>query len=270
MAVSDPHMALFSLAGKTALVTGGAKGVGALISRSLARAGCTVIVTGRSIEVGEHFAAEVSRNDGPCTFLSHDLASIEGIQALVADLSQAQAPAPLSILVNNAGTFDAAPLETTSADRWDAVMALNLRTPFFMIKELMPLLARGAGKDDPARIVNIGSIGGLMPQSNGGAYAYGCAKAALHQLTRMLASDLRARNVNVNAIAPGYFPSDMTEGFFQAVPGLRDKMLASIPAHRFGSLEDIGGLVVFLCSRAGAYMTGNITTLDGGLLTAAV
>ena len=109
-----------------------------------------------------------------------------------------------------------------------------------------------------------------MPQSNGGAYAYGSAKAALHQLTRMLASDLRARNVNVNAIAPGYFPSDMTAGFFQAVPGLREKMLASIPARRFGSAEDIGGFVIFLCSRAGAYLTGSITALDGGLLTAAV
>lgn len=265
--MANSYAELFSLAGKTALVTGGAKGVGALIARVLVHAGCDVIITSRSSEAGERFVAEARSGGGHCTFLRYDLISIEGVEALAADLAQAH-PA-LHILVNNAGTFDAAPLESTSAGRWDAVMGLNLRTPFFLIKALMPLLTAEATNEDPARIVNIGSIGGLMPQSNGGAYAYGCAKAAVHQLTRMLASDLRSRNVNVNAIAPGYFPSDMTEGFFQAVPGLKEKMRAGIPAHRFGSAEDIGGMVAFLCSRAGAYLTGSITALDGGLLTAA-
>lgn len=262
-----PHADLFSLAGKTALVTGGAKGVGALIANTLVRAGCSVVVTGRSREAGERFIAQLPTDARGCAFLQHDLATTKGIEALGADLSQKHSA--LHILVNNAGTFDAGSLDTTSAERWDAVMALNLRTPFFLIKTLMPLLAAEATNADPARVVNIGSIGGLMPQSNGGAYAYGCAKAAVHQMTRMLASDLRSRNVNVNAIAPGFFPSDMTDGFFKAVPGLKENMLASIPAHRFGSAEDIGGFVTFLCSRAGAYLTGSITALDGGFLTAA-
>ena len=255
---------LFSLTGKTALVTGGAKGVGALITRTLVRAGCTVFVTGRSREAGERLVDELSAH-GSCTFLQHDLSSPEEIQALVRDLSERTGA--LHILVNNAGTFGGAPIGSVSSQSWEDLMGLNLRSPFLLIQELLPLLEAQASNDDPARVINIGSIGGLMPQGNG-AYAYGCSKAAIHQLTRMLASDLRARNVNVNAIAPGYFPSDMTAGFFEAVPNLEQTMLEKIPAKRFGSQEDIGGMVIFLASRAGAYLTGSITALDGGFLSA--
>lgn len=255
---------LFSLAGKTALVTGGGKGIGALISRSLVRAGCQVFITGRSREAGERLANELAA-EGRCTFLQHDLSSTEAVRALADDLGARTAS--LQILVNNAGTFSAEPLGSVSSQSWDDLLALNLRTPFLLTQALLALLEAKASNDDPARIINIGSIGGLMPQSNG-AYAYGCSKAALHQLTRMLASDLRGRNINVNAIAPGYFPSDMTAGFFEAVPNLRETMLAQIPAQRFGSEEDIGGAVIFLSSRAGAYLTGSITALDGGLLGA--
>jgi NAD(P)-dependent dehydrogenase (short-subunit alcohol dehydrogenase family) len=255
---------LFSLAGKTALVTGGAKGVGALISRTLVRAGCTLFVTGRSREAGERLVDELSAH-GSCTFLRHDLSSAEEVQALARDLRERTDA--LHILVNNAGTFGGAPLGSVSSQSWDELMGLNLRSPFLLIQALLPLLEAQASNADPARVINIGSIGGLMPQSNG-AYAYGCSKAALHQLTRMLASDLRGRNVNVNAIAPGYFPSDMTAGFFEAVPNLEQTMLEKIPAGRFGSQEDIGGTVIFLASRAGAYLSGSITALDGGFLSA--
>lgn len=255
---------LFSLAGKAALVTGGAKGVGALISQTLVRAGCNVFMTGRSRSAGERLVDELSPH-GSCTFLQHDLSSVEGIQALATDLAQRRSS--LHILVNNAGTFNAGDIGSVTSQSWDELMALNLRTPFFLVKELMPLLTADADNDDPARIINIGSIGGLMPQSNG-AYAYGCSKAALHQLTRMLASDLRSRNINVNAIAPGYFPSDMTAGFFDAVPDLEQTVLQRIPARRFGTQQDIGGMVIFLSSKAGAYVTGTITALDGGFLSA--
>lgn len=255
---------LFSLAGKTALVTGGAKGVGALITRTLVRAGCTVYVSGRSGEAGERLAGELAEQGG-CVFLRHDLSSPEEIQALGNDL-RAHTDA-LQILVNNAGTFGGAPIGSVSSQSWDEQLGLNLRTPFLLIQELLPLLEASASSADPARIVNIGSIGGIMPQSNG-AYAYGCSKAALHQLTRMLASDLSARHINVNAIAPGYFPSDMTAGFFEAVPNLEQTMLEKIPAKRFGSQEDIGGMLIFLASRAGAYLSGTVTALDGGFLGA--
>lgn len=255
---------LFSVSGKTALVTGGAKGIGALISRTLVLAGCQVFITGRSQEAGERLASELAEL-GSCTFLRHDLSSEEEVRALTQELGR-HTPA-LHILVNNAGTFSAESIGNVSGRSWDELMGLNLRTPFLLTQALLPLLEIGASAEDPARIVNIGSIGGLMPQSNG-AHAYGCSKAAIHQLTRMLASDLRSRNINVNAIAPGYFPSDMTAGFFAAVPGLEHSMLEKIPARRFGSQEDIGGTVIFLSSRAGAYLTGSITALDGGLLGA--
>lgn len=256
---------LFSLTGKTALVTGGAKGIGAMISRMLIRAGCRVFITGRSRPAAEQLAAELEP-DAALIFLQHDLSQPTGIQALVEELGTLCPK--LDILVNNAGTFNASELGSTSDDSWDQLMGLNLRAPFMLVQALLPLLEAAGTTADPARIINLGSIGGLMPQSNGGAYAYGCSKAAVHQLTRMLASDLRGRDINVNAIAPGYFPSDMTSGFFEAAPDLREQMLAQIPAGRFGSPEDVGGMVIFLASRAGAYLTGSITALDGGLLTA--
>src|SRR5690606_10532521 len=263
--MTDIYANLFSLSGKTALVTGGAKGVGAMITRVLVRAGCRVFVTGRSGEAAEALRAELGEAARP-TFLQHDLSREDEIQALADELGR-HCP-QLHILVNNAGTFDAGALGETTADSWDKAMGLNLRAPFMLIQALLPLLEAAGSAADPARIINLGSIGGLMPQSNGGAYAYGCSKAAMHQLTRMLASDLRGRHINANAIAPGYFPSDMTSGFLEAVPNPREQMLAQIPAGRFGSEEDIGGMVVFLASRAGAYLTGSVTALDGGLLTA--
>ncbi|PRB77466.1 SDR family oxidoreductase [Pseudomonas sp. MYb185] len=266
MTVSNVYEELFSLSGKTALVTGGAKGIGAMISRMLLRAGCKVFVTGRSRSAAEQLTTELGPDAAALTFLQHDLSQPEGIDALAAELDELCPQ--LNILVNNAGTFNAAPLGDTDSTSWNELMGLNLRAPFLLVQALLPLLEAAGSNADPARIINLGSIGGLMPQSNGGAYAYGCSKAAVHQLTRMLASDLRSRNINVNAIAPGYFPSDMTSGFFEAVPNLRENMLAQIPAGRFGSAEDVGGMVIFLASRAGAYLTGSITALDGGLLSA--
>jgi NAD(P)-dependent dehydrogenase (short-subunit alcohol dehydrogenase family) len=144
-------------------------------------------------------------------------------------------------------------------------MGLNLRTPFFLVRALLPALTLGSTSADPARVVNIGSIGGLWGKSSNGAYAYGASKAAVQQLTRMMASDLTAKGVTVNAIAPGFFPSDMTDGFFAAVPGLKDAVIEGIPAGRLGSADDIGGAVIFLCSRAGAYVSGAVIPVEGAL-----
>ncbi|MCY1292172.1 Rhamnolipids biosynthesis 3-oxoacyl-[acyl-carrier-protein] reductase [compost metagenome] len=246
-----------------ALVTGGAKGVGAMIASTLVRAGCQVIVTGRSQKAGEAFVSRLAK-EGQVEFRAHDLVDGEQIKALVEHIRQRYGR--LDILVNNAGTFSAEAMGQVAQDSWDQLLEVNLRAPFMLIQQALPLLERDASQD-PARVINIGSIGGLMPQSNG-AYAYGCSKAGVHQLTRMLASDLRNRGVTVNAIAPGYFPSDMTAGFFEAVPNLEQQMLEAIPAGRFGSAEDIGGTVVYLSSRASAYLTGTVIQLDGGLLVA--
>lgn len=259
----DFNQHLFGVTGKVALVTGGAKGVGAMIASTLVRAGCKVIVTGRSQQAGETFVSALA-TEGHVEFVAHDLADVKQVVALMDHIRQRYGR--LDILVNNAGTFTAEALGEVDAHSWDRLLELNLRAPFMLIQQALPLLERNPDQD-PARVINVGSIGGLMPQSNG-AYAYGCSKAGLHQLTRMLASDLRGRGVTVNAIAPGYFPSDMTAGFFDAVPNLEQKMLDAIPAGRFGSTEDIGGTVVYLSSRAGAYLTGTVTQLDGGLLVA--
>lgn len=251
---------LFDIAGKTAVVTGGARGVGAMITRTLVAAGVHVLVGARSARAGADFAAGLA-GPGSATFLEHDLSSMAGINALAEDV-RARADA-VHILVNNAGAFSAGPVEAADPLRWDAEMALNLRAPFFLTQGLLSSLRAAAKPGDPARVINIGSIGALWGRSSNGAYAYGATKAAIHQLTKMLAADLTAGGITVNAIAPGYFPSDMTDGFFAAVPGLKDAVIASIPAGRLGSEQDIGGTVIYLASRAGAYVSGTILPLEG-------
>lgn len=255
---------LFSIRGKTAVVTGGAKGVGAMISTALLRAGAKVIAVSRSGEEGESFAAGLAPH-GSCLFIEQDLATISGVRAAAAEIA-ARAP-NLDIIVNNAGAFSAGPIEAADEGRWDTELGLNLRAPFFLVKSLLPQLEAAARPGNPARIINIGSIAALWAKSNS-AYAYGAAKAGVHQLTRMLAADLAGRGITVNAIAPGFFPSDMTAGFFNAVPGLKEQLIAGIPARRLGSLEDIGGTVIFLSSRAGAYLSGAIIPVEGGLWSA--
>lgn len=253
---------LFSVTGKTAVVTGGAKGVGAMISRTLVEAGADVLIVGRGAEAGRSFA-EALTGPGHAIFLPHDLSTAQGVQAAAEDVA-ARVPA-LNILVNNAGVFSAGAIEDTRAEQWDHELGVNLRAPFFLAQALLPQLSAAAEPGDPARIISIGSIGALWGRSSNGAYAYGASKAALHQLTRMMASDLTGKGINVNAIAPGFFPSDMTDGFFQAVPGLKDQVVAGIPAGRLGEAEDVGGAVLFLASRAGAYVSGTVLPVEGAL-----
>src|SRR5690606_11234179 len=244
---------LFSLDGKVALVTGGQRGLGRMIADALVKAGCKVYVASRG--------APEPRDDRHG--LRCDLSSLDSLESLVDELSGREQQ--LHILVNNAGYFSGSTLEDADPGEWGRVMDINLRAPFFLVQKLLPLLERAASPEDPARVVNIGSIGGVMGPSNM-AYAYGASKAGIHQLTRNLAADLTPRQVTVNAIMPGYFPSDMTDGFFAAQPGLKDMVLARIPRGRLGSAADIGGLAIALCGRAGAYLSGTVTPLDGGAL----
>lgn len=255
---------LFSLVGKTAVVTGGARGVGAMISRSLLRAGAEVLVVARPGPTGEAFAEELSA-EGKCRFIAADLADAAGVEQAAAAIAEL-APA-LHILVNNAGVFSASAIEDASVADWDRGLAVNLRAPFFLVQSLLPQLRAAAAAGDPARIINIGSIAALWAKSSN-AYAYGAAKAGLQHLTRMLASDLTREGITVNAIAPGFFPSDMTDGFFTAAPGLREQVIKSIPAHRLGSSQDVAGAAIFLASRAGAYCSGATIPVEGGLWSA--
>lgn len=254
---------LFSLAGKTALVTGGAKGLGAMISSALAQAGARVIVVSRSpckaADIGPGLNAD------NCTCLTADLADIDGLRRVAAQVADL-AP-KLHILVNNAGSFSASDIPSASVERWDSEMAINVRAPFFLVQQLLDNLSAAASGGDPARVINIGSIAALWCKSNGG-YAYGASKAALHQLTRMLSSDLTPRRIHVNAIAPGFFPTDMSNGLFDANPGSREATIKLIPAARLGEPGDIGGMTVALCSRAGAYLSGAVIPLEGGLWSA--
>jgi len=260
--VKAPTADLFSIAGKVAVVTGGARGVGAMISRTLADVGADVLIVARGSAENEAFAKVLG---GRCALLAHDLATVEGVRA-AADAIRSRTDR-VDILVNNAGSFTAAPVEALDDDQWDREFAINLRAPFFLTQSLLPHLKAASKPGDPARVINIGSIAALWAKSSM-AYAYGATKAGVHQLTRMLASDLTGSGITVNAIAPGFFPSDMTAGFFEAVPGLREQMIESIPAKRLGEAEDIGGTVVFLASRAGAYLSGAILPVEGGLWSA--
>ena len=251
---------LFSLAGKQAVVTGGARGVGAMLSAALAKAGADVAIVARGGAQSEAFAAGIG-----ATLMAHDLSTMEGVRAAAAAIGARSDK--LHILVNNAGTFTAAPIDTLDEAQWDRELAILLRAPFFLVQSLLPQLRAAASQGDPARVINIGSIAALWAKSSS-AYAYSAAKGGLHQLTRALASDLTRQGITVNAIAPGFFPSDMTAGFFAAAPGLREQMIESIPAHRLGSAEDIGGAAIFLASRAGAYLSGAILPVEGALWSA--
>lgn len=251
---------LFSLAGKQAVVTGGARGVGAMLSTALAKAGADVAIVARGGAQSEAFAAGIG-----ATLMAHDLSTMEGVRAAAAAIGARSDK--LHILVNNAGTFTAAPIDALDEAQWDRELAILLRAPFFLVQSLLPQLRAAASQGDPARVINIGSIAALWAKSSS-AYAYSAAKGGLHQLTRALASDLTRQGITVNAIAPGFFPSDMTAGFFAAAPGLREQMIESIPAHRLGSAEDIGGAAIFLASRAGAYLSGAILPVEGALWSA--
>jgi len=253
---------LFGVSGKTAVVTGGAKGIGAMISRTLVEAGAKVIVLARDQAAGEAFCAEVGGVD-QIAFVACDLSAQSGIEEAARQVSGLTDK--VDILVCNAGMFSAGPVEDTSRAQWDQELSLNLGAPFFLIQALLPLLNKASQPDDPARVICISSIAALWGRSNSGAYAYGASKAGVQHLARLLASDLTGQGINVNAIAPGYFPSDMTDGFFAAVPGLKEQVIESIPAGRLGSQGDIGGAVLYLASRAGAYVSGSVLPVEGAL-----
>lgn len=251
----------FDVSGRSVLVTGGTSGIGAMIAEAFVRAGARVYVTSRKVAACEATAAELSR-PGHCQAFPADVGTAEGRQALREWLSARESS--LDVLVNNAGTTWGAPFEAYTEDAWDRVVSLNLKAPFFLVRELLPMLERSASADRPARIINITSIAGQQPASLM-AYAYGPSKAALNHLTRVLANELLGKNITVNAIAPGFFPSRMT-AHLRKTDDMERQLAQTVPMRRLGSMEDVGGLAIYLSSRAGAYMTGNVLALDGGML----
>lgn len=253
--------ALFDLTGKHALVTGGAQGLGRMIAEGLLRAGAHVAITSRKADVAQAAADEMGVI-GPCTAYAADLSTPEAAVDLAA--RYAADAGRCDILVNNAGKTWGGPIDSFPDKAWPGVMAVNVQTPFTMVRELLPLLRAGAAAHDPARIVNIGSVAGIKVERLQ-AYSYAASKAAIHMLTRDLAGDLAGDNITVNAIIPGFFPTKMT-AHMRDEEKVDPALLAHIPLKRLGAPGDIAGAVVFLCSRAGGYVTGAHIPIDGGLV----
>jgi NAD(P)-dependent dehydrogenase (short-subunit alcohol dehydrogenase family) len=267
--VSSPSFdGLFSLEGRTALVTGGSRGIGEMIAAGFLAHGAKVYVSARKADQCDATAARLSATYGrPCVSIPGDLSNLDGIAKVVAALGERESS--LDILVNNAGASWGAPLEDFPEKGWDKVMDTNVKGVFFLTQQLLPLLRAAASPEAPSRVVNIGSIDGLHNPTFE-AYPYGASKAALHHLTRILAARLVRDDVLVNAIAPGPFPTWMLStgvGFGGAVEGEGvdwDLVGRANPRRRVGTAEDIAGLAIFLCSRAGAFTVGETITCDGG------
>jgi NAD(P)-dependent dehydrogenase (short-subunit alcohol dehydrogenase family) len=250
---------LFSIAGKTALVTGGSRGIGLMIASGYVDAGAKVYISSRKAEVCDEVAAELSTR-GECISLPADLSTEDGCRGLAEQLAAREGR--LDILVNNAGATWGAPIESFDEAAWERVLALNVKGVFHTTKFLLPLLEASGNAENPARVINIGSIDGIqVPQME--TYSYSASKAAVHQLTRHLAKRL-APSITVNAIAPGPFESKMMAATLEA---FREHIEASAPLRRIGRPDDMAGTAIFLASRAGSYLTGAIIPVDGGIAT---
>jgi NAD(P)-dependent dehydrogenase (short-subunit alcohol dehydrogenase family) len=249
---------LFDISGKVALVTGGSRGIGLMIARGFVEAGAKVYITSRKADVCNAVAEELSRI-GECISIPMDLSTVEGCHQMAQELALREDK--LHILVNNAGASWGAPLEEYPESGWDKVMDINLKSIFYLTKEMLPLLEKAASQEDPARVINVGSIDGIKAPFVDN-YAYGPAKAAVHHLTRVLAIRIGERMITVNAIAPGPFESKMTEWLFEQYQEIIEK---NCPLKRIGVPGDMAGIAIFLSSRAGAYVNGTVTAVDGGI-----
>jgi NAD(P)-dependent dehydrogenase (short-subunit alcohol dehydrogenase family) len=251
---------LFDVSGKTALVTGGSRGIGLMIARGLVEAGARVIVSSRKSDDVTAAARTLSEH-GECEAIPGDISTPEGAAELAAATrSRLQT---LDILVNNAGVTWGAPLDDFPAKGWDRVMHTNVEGVFHLTIELLPALRAAAKRDDPARVINVGSIDGIRTPVVEN-YSYSASKAAVHMLTRHLAKRLASDHITVNAIAPGPFESKMM-AFLLEDPESREMVEENVPLGRIGRPDDVAGLTLFLASRAGSYMTGAVIPLDGGI-----
>lgn len=252
---------LFSVAGKTALVTGAATGIGRMAATGLVMGGADVLIASRKGDDCARVAGELNAlGGGRAEGFSGDVSTEEGVAALVQEVRRRTDR--LHILVNNAGLTWGAEYENFPYSAWARVLNVNVTGLFHLTRELTPLLEKAASRADPARIINLGSVMGTQPVADG-AYSYTASKAAVHHLTRTLANEFSARSITVNAFAPGPFQSRMT-AFATGSDEKADRVGSRVPLGRIGAPDDIAGATLYLCSRAGSYVTGAILPLDGG------
>lgn len=253
-------MQLFDLSGKTALVTGGSRGIGLMIARGLLQAGARVAISSRKADACAAAQAELAPF-GEVVALPVDVSTEAGCLELAAAVTAELGT--LQILVNNAGATWGEELATFPESAWDKVLNLNLKSPFFLTRALLPALEQRASRDDPGRVITIGSIDGLrVPLAS--TYSYAASKAGVHHLTRVLARELGPRHITVNAVAPGPFESKMMA---QTLRDFGDEIAAASPLGRIGRPDDMAGVAIFLASRAGSYVTGAVIPVDGGIAT---
>ncbi|WP_397398313.1 SDR family oxidoreductase [Phenylobacterium sp.] len=256
---------IFSIRGKVALVTGGSRGIGEMIAAGFLAAGAKVYISSRKADVCDATAERLAATyGGTCISLPADLSQMSGIESLAARLAEKEDK--LDILVNNAGAAWGAPIESFPEVGWDKVMDTNVKGVFFLTQKLLPLL-RKAAADVPARVINIGSIDGLKSAAFD-TFSYGASKAAVHHLTRFLAAHLTKERILCNAIAPGPYPTWMLStgvGFGGETENADwDQVGRGNPSGRVGTAQDIAGLAIFLSSRAGEYVVGQVIASDGG------
>jgi len=259
---------LFGVRGKVALVTGGSRGIGEMIAAGYVANGAKVYVSSRKADQCNATAERLSREyGGECISIPANLSDLAGVNALAEELAKREEH--LDFLVNNAGVAWGAPLDEFPEVGWDKVMDTNVKGPFFLTQKLLPMLEKRATHEDPSRVINIGSIDGLR-NAIFETFSYGPSKAALHSLTKMLAAHLGPRNIIVNAIAPGPFPTWMLSTGVGAGGDVEntdwDAVGSRNPRRRVGTPEDIAGLAIYLSSRAGAFTVGEVISCDGGTM----
>ncbi len=254
---------LFSMSGKTALVTGAATGIGRMAATALVNAGAHVMIASRKGEACEAVAAELNALGAPGSAdgFAGDVSSQEGIDALVADVKQRTDR--LHILINNAGVTWGEPMKDFPYEAWGKVMDVNVTGLFYLTQQLLPMMMSTATKEDPARVINLGSVMGTAALGEG-AYSYSASKAAVHHITKIMARELAHKNITFNAFAPGPFQSKMT-AFATGTDEQAEHVGKGVPLGRIGSPDDIAGATLYLCGKGGSYITGAIIPLDGGI-----
>ena len=259
---------LFSVKGKVAMVTGGSRGIGRMISEGLILNGVKVFIVSRKKESCVSAAKDIENKcGGECHPIIADLSKVEEIEYVTKQFLSKESH--LDFLINNAGASWGSSIEDFPESGWDKVLDINIKGMFFLTQKFIPILKVNASNNDPSRVINIGSIDGII-NSKFENISYSVSKAGVHHLTKILAKEVVNRNINVNGIAPGAFPSWMLStgvGFGGKVEGVDWSVIESkIPRSRVGSIEDIVGTTIYLCSRAGSYVVGETIVCDGGLV----